>query len=459
MNEVLYNAYVKILKEELLPAMGCTEPIAVAYAAALVRKTLGTIPQSAEVHVSANIIKNVKSVVVPHTGGMRGIDAAVAAGIIAGNADRELEVLSDVNEEEVRIMAHYLKQTPISIAASDNGYIFDIQIRANAGEHTAFVRIAGSHTNVIRVEKDGTVLRDLKYEEGGRAEETDRSILNVENIIEFADCVDIKDVKAVLDRQIDFNVAIAEEGLSRKWGANVGRVLLNAYGNDVANRAKAMAAAGSDARMSGCERPVVINSGSGNQGMTASLPVIVYAKELKASQSQLYRALVVSNLVTIHLKTGIGRLSAYCGATSAGCGAGAGITYLYGGKANEISHTIVNAVAINSGMVCDGAKANLSGGQSRRLMIAHALLKGTNLLLLDEITANLDVESARAINKTIRSIAAEKTVLMVSHDMKAVADADNILVLDGGTVSPMGTHEDLMRTNDVYRQLQLAAGV
>ena len=331
MNEVLYNAYVKILKEELLPAMGCTEPIAVAYAAALVRKTLGTIPQSAEVHVSANIIKNVKSVVVPHTGGMRGIDAAVAAGIIAGNADRELEVLSDVNEEEVRIMAHYLKQTPISIAASDNGYIFDIQIRANAGEHTAFVRIAGSHTNVIRVEKDGTVLRDLKYEEGGRAEETDRSLLNVENIIEFADCVDIKDVKAVLDRQIDFNVAIAEEGLSRKWGANVGRVLLNAYGNDVANRAKAMAAAGSDARMSGCERPVVINSGSGNQGMTASLPVIVYAKELKASQSQLYRALVVSNLVTIHLKTGIGRLSAYCGATSAGCGAGAGITYLYGG--------------------------------------------------------------------------------------------------------------------------------
>ena len=235
MNEVLYNAYVKILKEELLPAMGCTEPIAVAYAAALVRKTLGTIPQSAEVHVSANIIKNVKSVVVPHTGGMRGIDAAVAAGIIAGNADRELEVLSDVNEEEVRIMAHYLKQTPISIAASDNGYIFDIQIRANAGEHTAFVRIAGSHTNVIRVEKDGTVLRDLKYEEGGRAEETDRSLLNVENIIEFADCVDIKDVKAVLDRQIDFNVAIAEEGLSRKWGANVGRVLLNAYGNDVAS--------------------------------------------------------------------------------------------------------------------------------------------------------------------------------------------------------------------------------
>ena len=354
MNQALYSAYVKILEEELVPAMGCTEPIAVAYAAALARKALGEMPQSVEVHVSANIIKNVKSVVVPHTGGLRGIGAAVAAGIVAGDADRELEVLSAVTEEQVEAMAAYLKDTPISIAASDNGYIFDIQIRANAGEHTAFVQIAGSHTNVIRVEKDGVVLRSLEYTEGGQAEKTDRSLLNVEQIIEFADCVDIEDVKAVLDRQIDFNTTIAEEGLSGKWGANIGRVLLNAYGNDVANRAKATAAAGSDARMSGCEKPVVINSGSGNQGMTASLPVIVYAKELNTTREQLYRALVVSNLVTIHLKTGIGRLSAYCGATSAGCGAGAGITYLYGGKANEISHTIVNAVAINSGMVCDG---------------------------------------------------------------------------------------------------------
>ena len=322
MNQALYSAYVKILEEELVPAMGCTEPIAVAYAAALARKALGEMPQSVEVHVSANIIKNVKSVVVPHTGGLRGIGAAVAAGIVAGDADRELEVLSAVTEEQVEAMAAYLKDTPISIAASDNGYIFDIQIRANAGEHTAFVQIAGSHTNVIRVEKDGVVLRSLEYTEGGQAEKTDRSLLNVEQIIEFADCVDIEDVKAVLDRQIDFNTTIAEEGLSGKWGANIGRVLLNAYGNDVANRAKATAAAGSDARMSGCEKPVVINSGSGNQGMTASLPVIVYAKELNTTREQLYRALVVSNLVTIHLKTGIGRLSAYCGATSAVCGAG-----------------------------------------------------------------------------------------------------------------------------------------
>ena len=401
MNQALYSAYVKILEEELVPAMGCTEPIAVAYAAALARKALGEMPQSVEVHVSANIIKNVKSVVVPHTGGLRGIGAAVAAGIVAGDADWELEVLSAVTEEQVEAMAAYLKDTPISIAASDNGYIFDIQIRANAGEHTAFVQIAGSHTNVIRVEKDGVVLRSLEYTEGGQAEKTDRSLLNVEQIIEFADCVDIEDVKAVLDRQIDFNTTIAEEGLSGKWGANIGRVLLNAYGNDVANRAKATAAAGSDARMSGCEKPVVINSGSGNQGMTASLPVIVYAKELNTTREQLYRALVVSNLVTIHLKTGIGRLSAYCGATSAGCGAGAGITYLYGGKANEISHTIVNAVAINSGMVCDGAKASCA---AKIASAVEAGLLGMQMQMQGEQFYGGDGIVVKGVENTIRNV-------------------------------------------------------
>ena len=401
MDQALYSAYVKILEEELVPAMGCTEPIAVAYAAALARKALGEMPQSVEVHVSANIIKNVKSVVVPHTGGLRGIGAAVAAGIVAGDADRELEVLSAVTEEQVEAMAAYLKDTPISIAASDNGYIFDIQIRANAGEHTAFVQIAGSHTNVIRVEKDDVVLRSLEYTEGGQAEKTDRSLLNVEQIIEFADCVDIEDVKAVLDRQIDFNTTIAEEGLSGKWGANIGRVLLNAYGNDVANRAKATAAAGSDARMSGCEKPVVINSGSGNQGMTASLPVIVYAKELNTTREQLYRALVVSNLVTIHLKTGIGRLSAYCGATSAGCGAGAGITYLYGGKANEISHTIVNAVAINSGMVCDGAKASCA---AKIASAVEAGLLGMQMQMQGEQFYGGDGIVVKGVENTIRNV-------------------------------------------------------
>ena len=356
MDRSLYNAYVQILTEELVPAMGCTEPIAVAYAAALARQTLGYIPTSINIRVSANIIKNVKSVVVPHTGGLRGIGAAAAAGIIAGRADRELEVLAEVTDAQIAQTAQYLSSTPISIEPSESGFIFDIQIAVHAEGHSAFVQFAGSHTNVIRIEKDDAVLLNKVYTEGGQTERTNRELLNVEQIVKFANSVEIKDIQDVLDRQISCNMRIAQEGLDGKWGANVGRVLLQAYGDDVQTRAKATAAAGSDARMSGCELPVVINSGSGNQGLTCSLPVIVYAKELGVSQDTLYRALVVSNLVTTHLKTGIGKLSAYCGATSAGCGAGAGIAYLYGGSTYEIAHTIVNAVAINSGMICDGAK-------------------------------------------------------------------------------------------------------
>lgn len=356
MKRQLYHAYVSILKEELVPAMGCTEPIALAYAAALARKTLGSIPEEVEATVSANIIKNVKSVVIPHTKSMRGIAAATAAGIIAGDADLELEVLSCVKETDVAVIKEYLDTHQITIKQSDSGYVFDIQISVRFGSDTAFVQIAGNHTNIIQIEKNGAVLLSKKYSEGGQSEKTSHDVLNVEDIVSFADTVDISDIKEVLDRQIKYNTAIAKEGLTGKWGASVGCVLINAYGDDVANRAKATAAAGADARMSGCELPVIINSGSGNQGMTASLPVIVYAEELGVSDEMLYRALVVSNLITIHLKKGIGRLSAYCGATSAGCGAGAGITYLYGGKANEIAHTIVNAVAIDSGMICDGAK-------------------------------------------------------------------------------------------------------
>jgi L-cysteine desulfidase len=338
--------------------MGCTEPIAVAYAAALARKTLGCLPESVVIRVSANIIKNVKSVVVPHTGGLRGIAAAASAGIVAGNAEGELEVISTVRPEQIPAITAYLQRADFDIAPSESDYIFDIQITVAAGGDSAFVQIAGGHTNVIGLRKNGEVLIDREYVQGGQVEQVDHSLLSVESIVEFADCVDVAAVKPTLDRQIALNTAIAEEGLSGKWGANIGTVLLRAYGDTVHNRAKAWAAAGSDARMSGCEKPVVINSGSGNQGLTASLPVIVYAKELGASEEQLYRALVVSNLVTIHLKTGIGRLSAYCGATSAGCGAGAGISYLYGGRYREIAHTIVNAVAINSGMICDGAKAS-----------------------------------------------------------------------------------------------------
>ena len=358
MDQNLYRAYVAILREELVPAMGCTEPIALAYAAALARKTLGEPPRRVDVRASANIIKNVKSVVVPHTGGLRGIAAAVAAGITAGDAERELEVLSGIGAEQLPAIQAYLENTPIAVSPAGGELIFDIQVAVEAGGHTAFVRIAGGHTNVVRVERDGEALLRRDYAEGGQVEETDHGLLTVEHIVEFADCVAVDDVRAVLDRQIRLNTAIAEEGLRGGWGAGIGRVLLGAYGDSVHNRAKAYAAAGSDARMNGCELPVVIVSGSGNQGITASVPVIVYAKELGVSEDRMLRAVVLSDLITVHQKSGIGRLSAYCGAVSAGCGAGAAIAYLNGGGYEEIAHTVVNALAIVSGVVCDGAKAS-----------------------------------------------------------------------------------------------------
>lgn len=362
MNEVLsrdlYQAYVNILQEELVPAMGCTEPIALAYAAALARRELGCIPQMVTVAVSPNIIKNVKSVVVPHTGGLRGIQAAVAAGMVAGNADKELEVLAEITEADIPAISAWRDRTPITITTSASGFLLDIDVTVAGDGHTARVRLVGGHTNVVHVEKDGHVCLDLPCSEEQSAKLTDRSLLSVEHIITFADQLDPDDVRQTLQRQIDYNMAIAQEGLRGDYGANIGSILLQAYGDEVHNRAKAMAAAGSDARMNGCELPVVINSGSGNQGLTASLPVVVYAKQMGATQTQLYRALAVSNLVTIHIKTGIGKLSAFCGAVAAGVGAGAGVCYLHGGRYNEISHTIVNAIAVDSGMICDGAKAS-----------------------------------------------------------------------------------------------------
>ena len=358
MEKQIYNQYLQILREELVPAMGCTEPIAIAYAAALARQALGRMPERVAVKASANIIKNVKSVVVPHTGELRGIAAAVSAGIVAGRAEDQLQVLSYVTQEEIGKIASFLKEREITVEPSDAPYVFDIQIRVYAEEDCAFCQIAGHHTNVVCLSRNGEILRENPYEEQVATNKADRAILNVADIVTFADEVDLADVEETIQRQIDCNTAIAKEGLSGAWGASIGKVLLAAYGNDVHTRAKAMAAAGSDARMSGCEMPVVINSGSGNQGLTTSLPVIVYAEDMGASKETLYRALVLANLTTIHLKTGIGTLSAYCGATSAGCGAGAGICYLHGGKCDEVAHTIVNALAINSGMICDGAKAS-----------------------------------------------------------------------------------------------------
>lgn len=357
MDKSLYDGYVNILKEELLSAMGCTEPISVAYAAALARDTLGAMPQKAEISVSGNILKNVKSVVVPNLGGMKGIVAAAAAGIVAGDCTKNLEVLASVTPSDRQKISEYMQNAQFTVEQSHSGCIFDISVKVYNGADSACVRIAGHHTNVVHVDKNGKcVIAEKGVDE--QADCLNKDILTVDKIIEFADCVELGDVEELIDRQIRYNTAIAEDGLKNDYGANVGKVLLSAFGNGVHNLAKATAAAGSDARMNGCSLPVVIVSGSGNQGMTASLPVIVYAKHLKKSREELIRALVVSDLVTIHLKSGIGRLSAYCGAVSAGCGAGSGICYLSGGKVEEVSRTIVNALAIDSGIICDGAKSS-----------------------------------------------------------------------------------------------------
>lgn len=357
MEKQIYEAYVAILHKELIPAMGCTEPIAIAYASAIAKTALGAVPERVRIDVSGNVIKNVKSVFIPHTGNLKGIEAAAAAGIVAGDPYCELEVISHVTEKEIAEISAYRENTPIEVVRADGNCVFSIGVSVFAGEHQASVLLTNKHTHVERVVRDGEMLYAAKPEKVVR-EESHYELLSVEKIVEFADVVNVEDVREVLQRQIAYNTAIAEEGLRGEYGSQIGKVLLAAYGDGVANKAKAYAAAGSDARMNGCELPVVINSGSGNQGMTASLPVIVYAKEMGVSHEMLLRALVVSNLVTVRLKTGIGALSAYCGATSAGCGAAAGVTYLHGGKYREIAHTVVNGLAINSGVICDGAKAS-----------------------------------------------------------------------------------------------------
>lgn len=353
-----YKAYVSILKEELIPAMGCTEPIAIAYAAAVARDTLGDLPDQVSIEVSGNIIKNVKSVIVPNTAGQKGIESAAAAGIVAGDCKKELEVISEVTKLQQTQIAEFKKNCSILVKPSDSKLIFDILITVWKENNYAKVRIVNYHTNIVLIEKNEKVLKEIPIEEQKEDGLKGRELLSIEGIVEFANTVDLDDLKQVIKRQIDYNYQIAKEGMKHFYGANIGKVILQNNEDSITNRAKAMAAAASDARMNGCELPVIIVSGSGNQGITASVPVIEYAKELKVSEEELYRALILSNLVIIHQKTGIGRLSAYCGAVSAGCGSGAGIAYLYGGGIDEISHTIVNSLAILSGTICDGAKSS-----------------------------------------------------------------------------------------------------
>lgn len=376
----VYDNYVAILKSELVPALGCTEPIAVAYAAAKAKEVLGKTPLRVEMWCSGNIIKNVKGVTVPNTGGLKGIDAAAIAGIVGGKSEKGLRVLEDMSDENIKKTDELLKENFCSAHLIEGVESLYIVAKVSAEDDSAEVYIKTSHTNICKIVKDGKVIFEKGDSDSEFSKISDRSLLNIKSILEFAETVNIDDVSDIISNQICMNTAISDEGLKHHYGINVGKTLLECYGNDIIVRAKARAAAGSDARMSGCSMPVVINSGSGNQGVTVSLPVIEYAKELGVSKEKLYRALVVSNLTAIHQKTTIGRLSAYCGAVSAACGSGAAITYLYGGKYEDICRTIVNTIANVGGIVCDGAKpscaAKIASAVDAAIMAHHLSSEG-----------------------------------------------------------------------------------
>lgn len=375
MNRKIYNEYVTILESELVPALGCTEPIALAYAAAKAKEVLGKMPDHITMRCSGNIIKNVKGVKVPNSGGMKGVEAAAVLGITGGDPSQALEVLEHVTDREIDEAEKLLKAGFCDCVLKDdvaNLYIEAYAVCKKTEKSEALVVIEDEHTNITHIEKDGQVLFHKEKKEycQEREKTPDKSLLNLEDIITFANEVQITDVEKVLGRQIKYNTRIAEEGLRNPWGAQVGRVVLEEFGEDVKWRAVAKASAGSDARMSGCAIPVIINSGSGNQGMTCSLPVIEFGKELKKSKEEIYRALCVSNLVALNQKKYIGSLSAYCGAVCAAAGAGAGITYLCGGTLEQIENTVVNTIADAGGIVCDGAKPSCAAKISTALQAA-----------------------------------------------------------------------------------------
>jgi L-cysteine desulfidase len=358
MEQRLYQGCIQILKEELVPALGCTEPIAIAYAAAKARQVLGSMPENMIVKCSGNIVKNVKGVIVPATGDMKGIETSAVLGAVAGNPDGKLEVLAGVTKADVEVTKEYLKKDVCEVQIIHGVSNLQIIVVAIKEEDKVEVEICEDHTNIIRIEKNGENLMSVRTENKVEQKRGIISELTFDMIHEFADTVCMEDIKDILDRQITYNMKIAQEGLTNTYGANVGKTILKAYGKDVKILAKAYPAAGSDARMGGCTLPVIINSGSGNQGMTVSLPVIIYARHLKVSDEMLYRALAFSNLIAVHLKSRIGKLSAYCGVVSAACGSGAAITYLHQAPLETISKTITNILGNVSGIVCDGAKSS-----------------------------------------------------------------------------------------------------
>lgn len=416
-NDERYSSYVRILRKELICATGCTEPIALAYCAAKAREVLGEIPDKVILTVSGNIIKNVKSVVVPNTDGRKGLKTAVAIGIIAGDASKKLEVINDVKDIDRTKLSDFLNNTDFVVKQAKSENLLDINVTVSKGKNEAKVRIVNQHTNIVLIEKNGIVIKEENESKNNKSEYIDYTKLDIEGICSFVDILDINYVKEIIQKQIDCNTRISEEGMNKEYGSNIGKVIIKSYGNDIRNRAKAKAAAGSDARMNGCELPVVINSGSGNQGLTVSLPVIEYAKELKADKETLFKALVVSNLVAIHIKQGIGPLSAFCGAVSAGVGAGAGIAYLKGGRLEEIAHTIVNALAISSGIICDGAKSSCA---AKIAIAVDAGIFGYDMYLNNQQFYGGDGLVSKGVENTIKNISHLGRVGMKETDKEII---------------------------------------
>ena len=357
MNNIIEQAYINIIKKELVPAMGCTEPVAIAFCAAKAKQILNQMPDKVIIEASGNIIKNAKSVIVPNTKGMKGIEVAAAMGIVAGDSSLGLEAISKVEDNVLVLVKDFMKKVKIEVKTAEQGVLLDINVTLIHESDVVSVRIMNQHTNVVLVKHNDKVLFD-DIHPSDVLSNLDYDLLNMRDIYAFSTLGDISELEEVISTQIEYNTAISKEGLSKDYGANIGQTILNVYGHDVRNRSKAKTAAGSDARMNGSALPVVINSGSGNQGMTASLPVIEFAEELKVSKEKLYRALVLSNLIAIYQKSQIGSLSAFCGAVTAGAASGAAITYLKGGNYDDVSHTLINALAIASGIICDGAKAS-----------------------------------------------------------------------------------------------------
>ena len=424
-NETI-KTYEDILIEELQIAMGCTEPIAIAYASSIARNALGKLPDTVVIRLSGNIIKNVKSVIVPSTGGMHGIESAVAAGIVSGRHDLKLELLSALNESHTEIIEDYKKQTKIMLEELESPCNFDLFIKAFSGANKVKVRISDYHTNVVHVSLNDVDIteryRNEQSEMGKSLKKADRSLLNVKDIVEFAETVDLTRIKPHLERQIEMNMAIANEGLTNDYGATIGKILYKNAQAPLKDKLKAFAAAGSDARMSGCELPVCIISGSGNQGITSSVPVVVFAKENNLDEELTLRALLVSDLVTIHQKTGIGTLSAYCGAISAGVGAGAGICYLRGGRYHEIAHTLVNAVAILSGTICDGAKASCA---AKIAMAVEAGYIGCEMAFANKQFYGGDGIVTKGVENTIRNVG------LLARDGMSATDKEIIKIMLG----------------------------